>query len=837
MTLTFDPVWPWSSSEVFTTSGLPVQLTLVVVAVVMLVGPSLWPREDAARQRRFLTRLGVAGLVCLVAIFFLGRGLAKDIPAVLLGTVMLAPVALVGFTIGTYRDVAGATPARVAAILALRLGAFLLCFFLVLRPALAFSDESAVGGRVWIILDFSASMTTADAVDNQPRWDYLHKLLAENQAALEELRKRGIEPEFFAFATDVKEFDLANPGVADGPGTDFGTMLHTLQPRRSIGRPVRAIIVFSDGADNGTTYRALKEAEAWTAPPCPVHTVGLGNSSTVDTRPDVIVTGVSPESRVVGIKSSFTVSVNADAVGFKDRKARLRIYLDGEEARGEEITLTEERGNTFTIKVDAPPRPGDIEIKARIEDAAPGRAGKGLPGELTDKNNEKKTWVTVRKEGVSVLLVDRQRAYEPQSIVDALRQDRERIHLHTVWLRGGKPLDADAPTLFDFAGKQYDAIILGDVTAEQVRAIDPQALTSIEKQVKAGAGLLMMGGYASFGPTWKGTPLELLSPVELGGREQIEPATGIKMVPTDDGLRLFSYVMQLGEKTEDSKRAWARLKELQGINQLTLPPDRTLINVLATSPGGDPILVSKNYGKGRVLAFAGDTTHRWITKPEFQALHARFWRQMISWLGKQDEAAGNVWILPEKRNLPLRTDLDFSVGVRNKHGVEIEGGKFVVTLKTPDGKVFTVPTRPLAGGQEGGKIAVKEHADWLAKPGTYELTVNGSATAVDGEKIEGSATSKFEVEDDEVEQSRRAADHEFLKKLSAAGGGKFNLPTDLPRLLADLGKDAESRRQTNQTYWPGWNTESPQPMRVLTLLLFVAFLAGEWALRRMWGLA
>jgi uncharacterized membrane protein len=830
MTLTFDPVWPWSySGDVFTASSLPVLLTLGFVGLVMLFGPWWWPSEDRALQYRFLRRLGITLLVCFAAIFFLGRGLAKDVPALLLGVVMLLPLALVGFTVGTYRGVAGATPSRIAAIVALRLGAFLLCFFLVLRPSFAFSDETAVGGRVWIVLDFSWSMTTADAIDNQPRWDYLLKLLKENEAALEDLRRKGIEPEFFAFATDVKEFDLAHPGPADGPGTDIGGMLHYLQPRRSLGRTVRALVLASDGADNGTTFRAMKEAETWAG--CPIHTVGLGNPATVDSRADIILTSLTPESWVVGVKSTFTVTVTADAPGFKGYKSRLRIYIDGEEVRGEDIVFTEDRGNVFTIKVDAPTRPGEIELKARIDPR---------PNELTESNNEDSTFVTVRKEGVAVLLVDRQRAYEPQSIVDALRQDRERIHLNPVWLRGSKPLDPDAPRLFDFAGKQYDVIILGDVTAEQVRSIDPQAFTSIEKQVGAGAGLLMLGGYASYGPTWKGTPLELLSPVELGGKEQIEaPKKGIKVVPTDDGLRLFGYVMQLGEKTEASREAWDKLWPLQGINQLTMPADRTATSLLATSPAPakDPILVYKPYGKGRVLAFAGDTTHRWIRNPETQALHARFWRQMIFWLGKQDEAAGNVWILPEKRNLPVRTDLDFTVGVRNKNGVEIEGGKFDVKLRTPDGKMVDIPTRALAGGRDGGKIAVKERPELLAKPGKYELVVNGSATGADGEKVEGTGSAKFIVKDDDIEKSRHGADHEYLKKLAAAGGGKFHLPTDLPRLLADLGKEAETRRQTNLTYWPGWNTESPQPMRVLTLLLFVAFLTGEWALRRLWGLA
>lgn len=834
MNLTFDPVWPWSGLPDFLgAASLPLAGTLLVCAGLLLAGPGLWPRDDRAAQGRFLRRVGTILAGCLAALVFLGRGLGTELAGVGVGLLMLLPVALVGFTLGTYRGVPGATPTRVFTIAAFRLAAFLLAFFLVLRPSLAFSDESAVGGRVIFALDRSESMTTADAVDNQTRWDYLVKLLNENKAAFESLRQRGLDVEFHSFATGVEEFDLEKPGVADGALTDFGTMLHTLQQRRQQGRPARALVLLSDGADNGTTFLALRKADEWTTPPCPIHAVGLGNPTTVDSRTDLIVTAVTPEAKVVRVKSEFNVNVTVDAPGLKDRTARLRIYLDGEEARGEDVQLREERGNVFTVKVPAPTRPGDVMLKARIED--PRRPGQPLPGELTDRNNEKINFVSVRKEGVGVLLIDRQRAYEPQAIIDALHPDRERISLNAVWLRGSKPLDADAARLFDFAGKQYDVIILGDVTADQVRSIDPQAFESIRKQIDAGAGLLLLGGYSSFGPTWRDTQLRELSPVELGGDGQIERPT--KVVPTDDGLRLFGYVMQLGDTLDNSRDAWAKFKELLGANKLTLPPNRELLTVLAQSPAGDPLLVYKLYGKGRVLAFGGDTTHRWVRTPETQALHGRFWRQMVFWLGKQDEASGAVWVLPDSRTLPPRTDQGFTVGVRNKHGVEVPGGTFEVLLKAPDGRTFPLETRPLTEGRHGGRIVVRERPELLAKPGIYELIVTGSATAPDGEKVGGTASSRFVVEDDEVEKSRRAADHEYLKKLAAAGGGKFHLPTDLPKLLSDLGRDVEARRERHQTHWPSWNQTSPQPMRVLTLLLFVAVLAGEWGLRRLWGLA
>ena len=58
------------------------------------------------------------------------------------------------------------------------------------------------------------------------------------------------------------------------------------------------------------------------------------------------------------------------------------------------------------------------------------------------------------------------------------------------------------------------------------------------------------------------------------------------------------------------------------------------------------VMVTKNYGEGRVLAFGGDTTHRWIRTPETRDMQRRFWQRMAIWLAKQDEAEGSVWVTP-----------------------------------------------------------------------------------------------------------------------------------------------------------------------------------------------
>src|SRR5207237_7614162 len=105
--------------------------------------------------------------------------------------------------------------------------------------------------------------------------------------------------------------------------------------------------------------------------------------------------------------------------------------------------------------------------------------------------------------------------------------------------------------------------------------------------------------------------------LNVGG--MVEPASrlyGMKMKPTDEGLRLFLRVGDGDAKAQ--AEAWSSLqgvRALEGANRLALPNPPGLVKVLAESEEKDPktgrpypLLVYQDYaGTNRVLAFAGDT--------------------------------------------------------------------------------------------------------------------------------------------------------------------------------------------------------------------------------------
>ncbi|HEV3204245.1 MAG TPA: glutamine amidotransferase, partial [Gemmataceae bacterium] len=502
----------------------------------------------------------------------------------------------------------------------------------------------------------------------------------------------------------------------------------------------------------------------------------------------------------------------------------VRLFIDDKEILVQKETLRKIQGNEVKLITDAPltrPPTGEIKVTLKVDPT---------PGESILTNNEISTYVTVTQEGISVLLVDQPRFPEPQRICDALAMD-QRVRVYPAWL-GQKALTPDEANLLQFDKQHYDVIILGDVTANRLAGGNPAILDKIEDLVKdKGTGLMMMGGFDSFGNSdWKGTAIERMLPVFLDVEGEVPGL--IRVEPTPDGLK--SYVMRQSEDPEKTKGLWAKLPELTGMNRLG--KEKPGAKILAVRAGtNQSILVSQDYGKGRTLAFAGDTSWRWqrLGQPKSQEgeiAHARFWKQVVLWLAHQDETEGSVWIKPDSRRLAAGSKLGFTVGLRGKGGVDAKEAIFDVTVVDPKGNESPVPTAKEASGERG--------TFWKSDlPGEYKLVVKGHGKDPGGNLIpEDKSTARFLVYQDDVEMVRRAADHEFLAKLANSGGGKLHKPEDLPKFLKELQKIPLPQSRPKTDLWPDWRRTSLSPFHVFFLLAFSLVLCLEWFFRRFWGL-
>ena len=839
MTPTVDPVWPWSLLAARWPGG-----AVTVAAMALAAGaatyavPVLRGGADAPRRRRLLRAALVAGgmvaVWALLGVFGGSGGAAARAAELGLAALLAVPLLLAGLTLWSYAGVPGATGRRIGVVLGLRLVAFLLAVLALVRPSLGVPDKDRLPTRLYVLVDHSASMSIRDEIDGRSRWEHLLRTLREAGPALERLRDQGgVEVAFAKFAREPAEFSPDNPGEPDGKETDFGTALRRLYEGRDGRRPPRGLLVLSDGADHGTKVPALTEAVRWRALPCPVHPFAYGKPTTNDRTSDVAITDLVPEPAPVPVKGELTARVRLDAYGFTNQEVRVKLFLEGRDGKRREVasdkaTLRLTTGNEVRVKCTAPAEAGEVKLTAAVTD--PG--GGPLSGDTNTANNEMSTYVTVTKEGISVLLVDKPRAFEPAAVADALAVD-PRVRVYTVWLGGDRPTAARAGDLFRFDTQQYDVVLLGDVSAAQVEAVRPGAVAAIAGLVDKGAGLMVVGGFATYDKGgWPETPLKDVLPVDIAGGDpgqRGQVSTPVKMEPTEPGLRLFSYLLRLGDKQSDPRKAWEKLYPLEGMTRMG-PPRPNRSNVLAVAGnGGGPILVAGNYGGGRVLAFGGDTTHRWIRDEETKAMHARFWRQAVVWLAHQEEAEGGAWVKPGTRRLPARAELPFEVGLKGKGGVRVEGAAYEVEVSGPGGVKFPARAARTADGDRGTFTQAEA-------PGEYKITVRGKGKDAEGNEVGGEASARFLVYDDDRELTDRAAGHEFLQKLAAAGGGEFHRGDELRGFLEDLLNRPGAHDKPRLVLVPDWRATGRSPFLVGFFLLFVAVLTAEWVLRRRWGL-
>ncbi|MBX7104617.1 MAG: hypothetical protein K1X57_11085 [Gemmataceae bacterium] len=737
------------------------------------------------------------------------------------GPVALGVVAilLASLTVYTYRG-SGVPGRRVGVVVALRLLALLLAVLTVLRPSFAVQEPDTSPSVLLVALDCSKSMTVADEIDNKSRFVTAERLLKRCADQFDGLRdKFQIATKFYRFSDDVFE-DERGP---DGPRTDFGVMLRTLAQRHGQERALRGLIVLSDGGDNGVRYPALTEAARFRALNCPVETFALGKQNTSNQQRDIAVTGLVADPSPVPVKQKVTFRVAIDAPGFENTRTTVRLFLDGRPAGTQDVTLTKSVGNDVALEATAPSTPGEVKVTVRVD---------SRPGEASVANNELTTYLTITKEGISVLVVDRLRL-ELKFLRRALAGD-PRFRVYEAIRQTDDPPRGNAAELYNFDRQAYDVILIGDVSARRFSGGRPAVLQQLEDLVRVrGTGLAMLGGLDSFAPGgWANTPVAPALPVglETGGQSE-DP---VQLLPSP-GAR-GEFLMRLLPDAAANDALWKKLPPLPGSSLFGRRKDGA--TVVGQSANGTPLYVRQFYGNGRTVALGVDMTFLWQqlgqqARPRTNEgidAHTRFWRQMVLWLAKQEETEGSVWIKPDVRRVAAGSKLNFNVGVRGKSGLELPAAVYEVSAIAPEGPVpGNLPITRTADLNRG--------AFWKTDtPGEYSLKVKAKATDADGAAVEGEAMARFIVYQDDTELLRPAADHDLLTRVAQSGGGRFHLADELPKFLEELPMQASAGSPPKTRYYPDWRGAKLGWFQPTLFGLFAALLCGEWALRRWWGM-
>jgi hypothetical protein len=813
--------------------------------------------------------------------FFSARpGFPIGLPAYAVVAVVLALL-----TIWTYLGHPQASGRRLTIILGLRLAALAVTLITAVRPTVGVNENPKQPSVLPIGIDLSESMTVKDELGGQARVDAVRKALEKCQPLFDELKaEQNVSVVLYRFGpADFNEatsrYEPTSP--ADAKRSDYGAYLARVFERLQTER-VRAHVLIGDGAENGEGFTPFTEAARWARRGVQLHTVVVGSDSSGDNKNDIAVTAIECNPSPAYIKNDVTVTARVNAFGFAGTRVTARVLLDDKPIKQEEFVLERERGNELRLEFKAPEKKGEVKVKVEVGqfDAAKNTVS-ALPGELSPLNNWSETYLTVNKEGVRVLVVDKLR-HENYFLLDAIAADAKRFDVNSVILQNDNTIKDEQKKFLDLEEMAFDVVIIGNVNGAMLDRAAPRFLTNLAEQAKTkGTGVMVIGGEFAF----QGIPAEVM-PVRGGPivdklNARGEPLEFYPAVPTARGLeKMFrTAVPGVSPKPGEAEEPWDRLNNfrtgfrLNGFNRLNLTNDqRTLYTTFAWTgervanpaaggdPQGEPLLVGSQRGdgqKGRWLAFGAFDTYLWRTlglpkSTDGIKLHERFWKQCVLWLAKQDEDEGQVFVRPQFRQMKITQEQTVRVGAKLPTGADDPTAPLTVKIlplapsaqepKPED--VAKAPALPVSADGDTPKLGRKVTFRAPAA-GEYFVVATTPAKKADGSpelNPDGSpklhrGTAKFiTIPDVSDEMQQVNANPDFMQKLASATGGKALRLDDLPGLLRELKAEAPPDAGKKPKYYPDWHRNKSRGFLPLWLVVFVALLGAEWGLRRLWGM-
>ncbi len=724
----------------------------------------------------------------------------------------------------------------------LRLLAVVVLLLVVLRPGVTWTGSQSSRQSVAVLVDTSASMQLPSGIGSDTRWEIERQVLSRLQKQSESL---GEEVEWKVYGYDSQMRSIAEtsdeatsrppawvdsfPKVPQGALTDVGQPFNKVLSSQT-EPPLMAIVWLGDGAQTGRgdTSDAQQAARQYAQLDIPMYLIGVGPRSGAEETRDQIVEGVPDQSEAFA-KNRVAVRGNLRALGLQGRELTVGVFLrtsDGQLERLEQVKLKPSQLDQ-TLPFDLPivaPAPGAYQLLVKAE---------AVDGEATLLNNEQTCFLNVRDSGSRVLILEGQPRTEQKFVRMALADSLD-LQVDWRWFpetnRKKWPIDLGESLQADV----YDCLILGDLDAE---ALGDKNIERIVELVEKGIGLITLGGYHAYSAGgYEKTALAGLLPMELdkSDKQYFEQPMNdrghwpgeISLIPRDSHpiLELASP----DERSDTAKNAnlsWNELRPLLGANKWKKIKADSGARILAAGPNNEPLIVTSEFGRGRVLCLAFDSSYRWWLQGKSE-LHRRFWRQAVLWTMRREEIQEGFRLTMPKRSMALGESASYNLAW-NPGSKSAPMPKAIEIRWSLDGE----DRGPLLPNRINDLLMTGEFSQ-LTKPGRYEISV--SAQDSQGRPID--AKLPFVVVDMAVEKLQSSPDWQLinqLAKLNESAGGKIVAPESTDEIIKSL----HERRKA-------FHVESVKTIRLgenladswIAFLCLVVLFSIQWSLRKAWNL-
>jgi uncharacterized membrane protein len=715
---------------------------------------------------------------------------------------------------------------RVWAIWAMEAAMVVLLLVLLWEPAITVAELKSQQNIIAVVVDDSRSMAIADAGADGAASREAAAVKSLQDGLLEGLKKK-FQVRVYRLDAALTRVDSTKDASDDGlkgivpsaGATHINAGLQRLSAETS-DLPVGAVVLLSDGAENSggidlETITALHNRRL------PVHAIGFGK---VQAGRDLEMEDVAVAAKAMA-NSRMTATVSFHQFGYAGQKATLDVK-DGEKLLATKAVTLDKDGvdQTETMFFNA----GDAGVKSI------GFVLEPMAGEENAANNGVTRLVSVSAEPRRILYVEGEPRWEFKfirraeaqdkgvEIVSMLRTTENKIYRQGIAdpseLADGFPVKAE--DLF-----RYDAIIIGSVEAQYFTPVQQELIREFVD--KRGGGVLFLGGRFALGDGgWAASGDADLFPTFVPNGVGTFHRENATVQLTAAGAE--SPITRILDDRAANVERWRKLPYLNDYQDPGAPkPGAT---VLAEMMAGRrmPLLVTENYGRGKTAVLATSGTWRWQMSAALDdPSHDLFWQQLLRWLAA--DSPGQVVATMPQATLMDEGQVKLTAVVRDKEFTPAADAKVEARVIEPDGDSEMVEMAPVPNTP--GTYAM----EWTAeKPGSYVAEVSATHssrnTAMNGahESSEdlGKDVISFRREDGVAENFHTGQNRELLVKLAEQTGGRYWEQSELERLPKEISYSEAgiSVRDTKEL----WD------MPVVFLLL-LGLMAGDWLLRRKWG--
>lgn len=716
---------------------------------------------------------------------------------------VIAAGAFVAWIAWTRRDRWKSLP-RTLALAALQWGTLALLLVLLWQPALSVSALQSQQNVVAVVVDTSESMSEQDG--GGTRLSHAQRIL--NSGWLDRVRSR-YRVRLYGLGASVTHDSNITALKPDSPATHISDALQEIAGE-SATTPIGAVVLMSDGSDNAggldpKAVAAIKQTRI------PIHAVGFGRETLEQ---DVEVVSVQGPSRTLA-HSRVSFDVTLRQAGFAKAKARLSVTDNGRVVASRDIQLPDNgQQSTEAVSFDA----GEAAARTLQIRVDP------LPNERNRQNNAVAEILNVEDRKPRILYLEGEPRWELKFIRRAVEDDKNldlvsvlrttQNKLYRQGIQNPSELEDGFPSTVEELFN-YQALIFGSVEAAY---LTPSQLNLVKEFAdRRGGGVLFLGGRASLseGGWQKSSAAEML-PVTLPDRKNTFRRDPAKAELTPRGRE--SLLTRLADTPEANAARWASMPPVGDYQDVGEPkPGATvLLNLLPSSGGRLPLLVTQNYGRGRVGVFATGASWKWQMLQDAKDMtHEVYWRQLLRWLagGTQGRVISSTsrGVYEDESAVPLHAE------VRDTNYMESSDAVVEAHIVGPGGRNETVSLQP--DPQHAGQY----NAEWRAPAaGSYLAEI----VARRGDQELGRDVVTFLRQDGVAEHFRREQNRELLTRLAEDTGGRYYRPDETNRLLDEISfSEAGFSSRENHDIW-----DAP----FFFLLLFL-MKSGEWLLRRRWG--